>query len=468
MHFVGRCLLASRRSAAIVGLPACRPTWSHFLCSQRELEREQILDNMRYFLEECDKLQAAQCLVDFDSGFGSVACDVLQELKDECRTLPVVCFPTCEAIPSAVGLEGSALHKARLRTAKHHVNFGIALTQLAEASSVMAPLAVPSSSPWAQGGGDPAGLLASLFDAATLHYHNSDSFEGGRGAAGSAAASSSAGSGGAGGGSRSGTLRSQRAYDVLAALRVSDGMPLCTVAGFTGAQSIVAEDLRQLLATGGATIVERRGGQRASSSSSSPRPPPPVLRLLESFTPHVAPPSLGLRRTGAILSARWSADDAGVPAMGDAEGQRALAGLLPCDARRPPLVSYGEVVQPYPIAIPAAYYGGAGMAGDEAGDGGADAAGFAEESKGGVLASAAAAAAPAAGGTDDDRPAVATVVSVEASANAAQLLSQVTAMFKRRSPRVLFQYHETGMEADLLEEIEQTLAAELERAEELT
>jgi hypothetical protein len=53
---------------------------------------EEAFDRVRFFLEEADSIQGFQCFVDFDSGFGGFAQDLLQELKDECRTSAFVAF----------------------------------------------------------------------------------------------------------------------------------------------------------------------------------------------------------------------------------------------------------------------------------------------------------------------------------------------------------------------------------------
>ena len=91
--------------------------------------------------------------------------------------MPILCFPVCEEIPCVRGISGKALQQARLRLAKHNVNFGLALSTLAEHTSALVPLVgcAPSESSRAQWGA-PADELAAMIDTGALE---------GRGAGGS-------------------------------------------------------------------------------------------------------------------------------------------------------------------------------------------------------------------------------------------------------------------------------------------
>ena len=83
--------------------------------------------------------------------------------------MPIICFPVCEEIPCVRGISGKALQQARLRLAKHNVNFGLALSTLAEHTSALVPLVgcAPSESSRAQWGA-PADELAAMIDTGAL------------------------------------------------------------------------------------------------------------------------------------------------------------------------------------------------------------------------------------------------------------------------------------------------------------
>ena len=83
--------------------------------------------------------------------------------------MPILCFPVCEEIPCVRGISGKALQQARLRLAKHNVNFGLALSTLAEHTSALVPLVgcAPSESSRAQWGA-PADELAAMIDTGAL------------------------------------------------------------------------------------------------------------------------------------------------------------------------------------------------------------------------------------------------------------------------------------------------------------
>lgn len=53
---------------------------------------EEAWEQVRWFLEECDRVQGIQIFVDSDSGWAGYASDMLMELKDECRSASRVGF----------------------------------------------------------------------------------------------------------------------------------------------------------------------------------------------------------------------------------------------------------------------------------------------------------------------------------------------------------------------------------------
>mmetsp|Transcript_16753 Transcript_16753/g.36444 ORF Transcript_16753/g.36444 Transcript_16753/m.36444 type:complete len:600 (-) Transcript_16753:35-1834(-) len=71
------------------------PEFDHFTCGADVLSEnggkqlEDIMESIRFFLEECGRLQGVHVMVDVDSGYGSIAQQVLQEFKDDvkCRSI---------------------------------------------------------------------------------------------------------------------------------------------------------------------------------------------------------------------------------------------------------------------------------------------------------------------------------------------------------------------------------------------
>ena len=58
-------------------------------------ERERAEDNLRRFLEECDRPSHVQCFVDVDSGWAGYAQHFLELVRDSCRASISVCVLTC-------------------------------------------------------------------------------------------------------------------------------------------------------------------------------------------------------------------------------------------------------------------------------------------------------------------------------------------------------------------------------------
>lgn len=66
-----------------------RHNFSNFLSGRsREIipngNRIDYFDSFRYMLEECDSLGNISVTVDFDTGFGGLACEILSEIREEC------------------------------------------------------------------------------------------------------------------------------------------------------------------------------------------------------------------------------------------------------------------------------------------------------------------------------------------------------------------------------------------------
>jgi len=55
-----------------------------------ESRMENILESVRFFMEECDSLQGVHALVDVNNGFGSIGARIVQEIRDECKTAAIL------------------------------------------------------------------------------------------------------------------------------------------------------------------------------------------------------------------------------------------------------------------------------------------------------------------------------------------------------------------------------------------
>lgn len=79
-----------------------------------EKKLEDIMDAIRYFMEECDRLQGFHCITDVNTGFAGIADAVLQELQDEVSGAQLFGFGLSRAEPgqSAAKSGVQALNKA--------------------------------------------------------------------------------------------------------------------------------------------------------------------------------------------------------------------------------------------------------------------------------------------------------------------------------------------------------------------
>ncbi|GBG25662.1 Protein misato-like 1 [Hondaea fermentalgiana] len=53
---------------------------------------DDIIESVRFYLEECDRLQGVHALVDINTGFGSIGQTVLQEIREEARSAAIWCL----------------------------------------------------------------------------------------------------------------------------------------------------------------------------------------------------------------------------------------------------------------------------------------------------------------------------------------------------------------------------------------
>ncbi|CAK4709468.1 unnamed protein product, partial [Aphanomyces euteiches] len=53
---------------------------------------ENACDAVRIALEECDRMQGIQCIVDIDSAWGGFASEVMRYVEEECPSTFTCCF----------------------------------------------------------------------------------------------------------------------------------------------------------------------------------------------------------------------------------------------------------------------------------------------------------------------------------------------------------------------------------------
>jgi Misato Segment II tubulin-like domain/Tubulin domain len=142
-----------------------------------ERDREAYSDALRRQLEECDAVQGVQCLVDFQGGWAALAADMLTEIRDECRSCPLLCFPLLLAATART--ETTAGGASRIDPGSA-VNSALALHALSEAASLLTLLSEAAAAQ--AGAGSPhvalhsssayhtAAVLAAALDTATSPY----------------------------------------------------------------------------------------------------------------------------------------------------------------------------------------------------------------------------------------------------------------------------------------------------------
>ncbi|BDA46653.1 Protein misato homolog 1 [Coccomyxa sp. Obi] len=129
--------------------------------------RENALDRIRCFAEECDSLQGFQYFSDDLSGFGHFSYELLQMMQDDYARSPVLLFAPRPSLDETPTQQASASRQRRLSEA-------VSMARLSEVSSVYVPLAPPVSLPcvrWQPGNVFHASALcATVVDTATLPY----------------------------------------------------------------------------------------------------------------------------------------------------------------------------------------------------------------------------------------------------------------------------------------------------------
>ena len=60
--------------------------------NSRKIEFEEITDNIRYFVEQCDYLQGFHNFIDINSGFSGLSCEIINWIKDEYQNSKLITF----------------------------------------------------------------------------------------------------------------------------------------------------------------------------------------------------------------------------------------------------------------------------------------------------------------------------------------------------------------------------------------
>jgi hypothetical protein len=102
-----------------------------------EEKRDKVIDNLRYFAEECDQIQGFQMMLDADSAFAGLGTELLTEISDEFSKTPTITF--------GLTPHSDNLHK-EVHAAQRLKNHVLTFYELVPLTSVYVPL---SNQGWA-------------------------------------------------------------------------------------------------------------------------------------------------------------------------------------------------------------------------------------------------------------------------------------------------------------------------------
>ena len=149
---------------------------------------EDATDDCRHFLEECDLLQGFHVLADVDTAWGGVATQLLEYIRDDYPSTPIVTFATAArgGLPAPAGGEAAAAASERASPAgvnmRKPLNTAVCMSELATHSTLVVPLsakAVAAGRGSNSGGGvafpshsdyNVSALVATALETATLPY----------------------------------------------------------------------------------------------------------------------------------------------------------------------------------------------------------------------------------------------------------------------------------------------------------
>ncbi|CAO2817549.1 unnamed protein product [Amaranthus hypochondriacus] len=119
---------------------------------------EEMIERLRFFIEECDHAQGIQCVVDDSGGFSSIAADLLQNIADEYTNTPVLLYTARDPI-SFINSVG------RKRNISRDLHNAVSFAKLSSFCKLIVPVGLPFL------GGSKASMYLCVND--KKHYHSS-------------------------------------------------------------------------------------------------------------------------------------------------------------------------------------------------------------------------------------------------------------------------------------------------------
>ncbi|CAN6334713.1 unnamed protein product [Urochloa humidicola] len=102
-------------------------------------QMEELNERLRFFVEECDRIQGIQFIVDDSGGFSSVAAQYLESIADEYTNTPILLYCVREPVS-----HGSSRNKYETITRTLHD--AVSFSKLSSSCSLMVPIGLPSLS----------------------------------------------------------------------------------------------------------------------------------------------------------------------------------------------------------------------------------------------------------------------------------------------------------------------------------
>ncbi|KAL6513297.1 hypothetical protein OROGR_020783 [Orobanche gracilis] len=103
------------------------------------LHAEEINERLRFFVEECDRPQGFQFIIDNSGGFSGIAGEFLENIADEYTNIPVLLYSVCS--PESMRNPGS--HKLAISRKLHDA---VSFSKLSAFCKLIVPLGLPSLS----------------------------------------------------------------------------------------------------------------------------------------------------------------------------------------------------------------------------------------------------------------------------------------------------------------------------------
>ncbi|KAJ8480303.1 hypothetical protein OPV22_024030 [Ensete ventricosum] len=101
------------------------------------LQLEEMNERLRFFIEECDKIQGIQFVVDDSGGFSSVAAEVLENIEDEYTNTPVLLY----AVRDPGAYTYATNRKSSIARSLHDA---VSFSRLSSFCKLMIPVGLPS------------------------------------------------------------------------------------------------------------------------------------------------------------------------------------------------------------------------------------------------------------------------------------------------------------------------------------